>query len=179
MGILQCGYPRWLALHERQLTLMSHGSFSGDPQTLWLTENEIPDRKMQMLADFSFTDPAGIAWLTPKDYVVDGASIPRAFWTLVGSPYTGHYRRASIVHDKACDDASGNTTACRKSPRMFYQACRAGLWSIPEGTLLYIAVRIDDVWPLVPAWSRLIARLERPLYEQTPTSERMEAACRP
>ncbi len=65
---------------------MSHGGFSSHPQTLWLTENKIPDRKMQMLADFSFTDPDGVVWLTPKEYVVDGASIPRALWTLVGSP---------------------------------------------------------------------------------------------
>jgi hypothetical protein len=50
---------------------MSHGSFSGDPQTLWLTEDTISDRKMQMLADFSFTDPAGVIWLTPKEYIVD------------------------------------------------------------------------------------------------------------
>jgi hypothetical protein len=175
VGLLQRGYQRWLALHERQLTLMSHGSFSGDPQTLWLTENEIPDRKMQMLADFSFTDPAGVVWLTPKDYVVDGASIPRAFWTLVGSPYTGDYRRASIVHDKACDHASGNTSACRKAHRMFYHACRAGGCSIPEATLLYIGVRIGDVWPLVPAWSPLIAAPEGPLYEKTPTDQRIEA----
>ena len=91
--------------------MSTHGSFSSDPQTPWLTEDTISDRKMQMLADFSFIDPAGVVWLTPKGYVVDGASIPRALWTLLGSPYTGDYRRASIVHDKACDDASGSTTA--------------------------------------------------------------------
>src|SRR5437762_11786204 len=97
---------------------MLHGSFSGDPQTLWLTENKIPDRKMQMLADFSFTDRADIVWLTPTDYVVDGASIPRAFWTLVGSPYFGHYRRASIIQLKVCDVASGNHTAGRMTHRL-------------------------------------------------------------
>ena len=154
---------------------MSHGSFSGDPQTLWLTEDTIPDRKMQMLADFSFTDPAGAVWLTPKKYIVDGASIPRALWTLVGSPYTGDYRRASIVHDKACDDASGNTTARRKADRMFYHACRAGGCSIQEATLLYIGVIMGGVWPLVPAWSPSMAAREGPLYEKTPTDQRIEA----
>src|SRR5437764_14441178 len=102
---------------------------------------------MQMLADFSFTDPAGVVWLTQKDYVVDGASIPRAFWTLVGSPYTGHYRRASIIHDKACDDASGNTTALRKAHRMFYHACRAVGCSNPEATALHLVVISGAGWP--------------------------------
>jgi len=130
---------------------------------------------MQMLADFSFTDPAGAVWLTPKKYIVDGASIPRALWTLVGSPYTGDYRRASIVHDKACDDASGNTTARRKADRMFYHACRAGGCSIQEATLLYIGVIMGGVWPLVPAWSPAMAAPEGPLYEKTPTDQRIEA----
>ena len=92
-----------------------------------------------------------------------------------GLTLTDDYRRASIVHDKACDDASGNTTARRKAHRMFYHACRAGGCSIQEATLLYIGVRIGDVWPLVPAWSPLIAAPERPLYEKTPTDQRIEA----
>ena len=154
---------------------MSHGSFSGDPQTLWLTEDTISDRKMQMLADFSFTDPAGVVWLTPKEYIVDGASIPRALWTLVGSPYIGDYRRASIIHDKACDDASGNTTARRKAHRMFYHACRAGGCSIREATILYIGVRIGGVWPPVSAWSPSMAAPEGPHDEKTPTDQRIEA----
>src|SRR5437762_1448508 len=67
------------------------------------------------------------------------------------------------------------TTARRKAHRMFYHACRAGGCSIPEATLLYIGVRIGDVWPLVPAWSPLIAAPERSLYEKTPTDQRIEA----
>src|SRR5207247_9186795 len=91
------------------------------------------------------------------------------------SPYTGDYRRASIVHDKACDDASGNTTARRKADRMFYHACRAGGCSIQEATLLYIGVIMGGVWPLVPAWSPSMAAREGPLYEKTPTDQRIEA----
>src|SRR5262245_52311580 len=83
----------------------SFGKFSEEPRTLWLTEIKDGDRRMRLLADFWFDDVDGKRWLTPTAYVVDGASIPRALWTLVGSPYTGCYRRASIVHDKACDDA--------------------------------------------------------------------------
>jgi Protein of unknown function (DUF1353) len=106
----------------------------------------------EALAQFSFTDPDGKKWITPADYSVDGASIPRAVWTLVGSPYTGDYRRASVVHDKACDDAVGNPGARREADRMFYHACRAGGCSIKQAMLLYIGVRFGAWTPLVAAW---------------------------
>ena len=154
---------------------MSHGHFSGEPKSQWLTDENKADREMRLLEDFSFTDPSGTLWVTPRDYVVDGASIPRPLWTLVGSPYTGDYRRASIVHDKACDDASGNINARRAADRMFYHACRAGGCSIKEATLLYIGVRIGGVWPLVTPWSVLMVAPETPHTEKTPADQRIEA----
>ena len=130
-----------------------HGEFSPDPpETRWLTEAG-PDRNMQVLKDFWFKDPDDKTWTTPLNWRIDGASIPRALWTLVGSPYTGDYRRASIVHDKACDDAGGNADARRVADRMFYHACREGGCSIYESTLLYIGVRIGALTPAVAAWN--------------------------
>lgn len=35
----------------------------------------------------------------PAGFVYDGASIPRPLWWLIGSPFTGRYRRAALVHD--------------------------------------------------------------------------------
>lgn len=153
-----------------------HGSFSGEPEALWLTES-IVDRRMRILKDFSFKDPDGKTWKTPAQYVVDGASIPRALWTLVGSPYTGDYRRASVVHDKACDDAAGNSAARRAADRMFYHACRAGGCTVFEATILYIGVRIGALADFVPAW-RGAARessMERPRLLRTAEDERIEA----
>jgi hypothetical protein len=98
---------------------VGHGQFSSDPQAVWLTEDGTEDRNMQVLQTFSFTDPAGKAWQAPKDSVVDGASIPRALWTIVGSPYTGDYRRASIVHDVACADAGKDSKKRRAADRDF------------------------------------------------------------
>ena len=130
---------------------MNHGEFSGDPRTYWMTEAG-SDRHMRLLEEFWFRDPDGRVWTTPADYWIDGASIPRALWTLVGSPYTGDYRRASVVHDKACDEAVGDPTARRAADRMFYHACRAGGCAVIEATLLYIGVRIGALTLRVPAW---------------------------
>lgn len=131
---------------------MTLGKFSGDPQTVWLTEQGVPDRNMSVVKDFIFTDPDGKAWKTPKDSVVNGASIPRVLWTLIGSPYTGDYRRASIVHDVACDEAGKNKKKRSAADRMFFHACLAGDCSWREAIILYIGVRIGAILPDVDTW---------------------------
>ena len=154
---------------------MTHGKFSANPQATWLTERG-QDRRMKLLQDFIFTDPDGKEWLTPKGYSVDGASIPRPLWSLVGSPYTGDYRRASIVHDKACDDATGNPKARRAADRMFYHACRAGGCSVKEAWILYLGVRIGALDEAVPSWGMGIVAAERakPRTSMAPAERKME-----
>jgi hypothetical protein len=116
--------------------------FSGEPKTLWLTEKE-SDRGMRLIEAFWFRDRAGRQWDAAKGAKIDGATIPRALWTWVGSPYTGDYRRASVVHDVACVAAgSGDSPARRKADRMFYEACRAGGCSVQQSIILYVGVRI-------------------------------------
>ena len=137
-----------------------HGRFSGDPDAIWLTEGS-PDRRMCLVTEFTFTDPKGKLWITPAQYRIDGASIPRALWAIVGSPYTGDYRRASIVHDKACDDAQGDKAKRRAADRMFYHACRAGGCSIRQSTILYLGVRIGALAATVPTWRDSMAAEER------------------
>lgn len=129
-----------------------HGFFSGQPLTRWLTEDK-PDRKMVLEEAFIFTDPDGKVWEVPAGYSIDGASIPKALWSLIGSPYTGDYRRASIVHDKACDDAKKDFIARRAADRMFFHACRAGGCSTDEAKTLYLGVRIGALKDQVPLWS--------------------------
>ena len=115
--------------------------FSGEPRSVWKSESG-PDRRMQLIEDFWFEDRAGKRWDAPDKTFVDGASIPRPLWTLVGSPYTGDYRRASIVHDVACVAAGNDRSARKKADKMFFEACRAGGCSRWEATVLYIGVRI-------------------------------------
>src|SRR6516162_3729006 len=67
------------------------GSFKGDVVAQWLD----PDRSMKLTQDFGYIDPSGRPWEVPVGTIVDGASIPRIFWTLVGAPYSGKYRKAS------------------------------------------------------------------------------------
>jgi Protein of unknown function (DUF1353) len=130
---------------------MGHGEFSGEPEAVWLTEDGTEDRQMKILQDFHFADPSSKKWRAPAGSVVDGASIPRALWTIVGSPYTGDYRRASVVHDVACDEAGGDKKKRRAADRMFFHACRAGGCSIWQAILLYLGVRIGAAASEIPA----------------------------
>ncbi|AKH37966.1 MULTISPECIES: DUF1353 domain-containing protein [Nitrosomonas] len=154
---------------------MNNGSFSGKPRTLWLTESG-DDRQMQILELFTYTDPDGKVWDAPEGVIINGASIPRPLWALVGSPYTGDYRRASIVHDVACDRAKSDRKLRRAADRMFYHACRAGGCSVAQSIIFYLGVRIGAIWPLVPQWRPALrladsgARLSKSASE-----ERMEA----
>jgi hypothetical protein len=127
-----------------------HGEFSGEPLTRWCTE-DCADRKMKLEEPFHYVDPEDKTWLAPEGCEIDGASIPRALWALVGSPFTGDYRRASIVHDQACRDASGDLSKRRAADRMFFHACRAGGCTIEEATTLYLGVRIGAMGDL-PLW---------------------------
>lgn len=112
-----------------------------EPKLLWKTELG-SDRLMQLLDDFLYTDPEKKPWLVPAkpEFWVDGASIPAFLWSTVGSPYTGDYRRASIVHDFFCIKASSKERLL--ADRMFRSACIDGGCSPKQAWLLYIGVRI-------------------------------------
>lgn len=114
-------------------------AFSGNPKTEWLSDADHDDRDMRLLEDFSFTDPSGRLWWARAGAVVNGASIPPPLWSSVGSPYTGDYRRASVVHDVACDTPGVDRKA---ADVMFYQACLAGGCSKARAAVLYAGVRI-------------------------------------
>ena len=130
---------------------------------------------MQLLDPFWFRDPDGVVWDAPLDSVIDGASIPKALWSTVGSPYTGSYRRASIVHDIACERATGDVGKRRTADRMFYHACRAGGCSVAEATLLYVGVRIGGHWAAVPAWKAASPTAAGPRLQRPAADKRVEA----
>lgn len=97
-----------------------------------------PDgRRAQLLADVIYTDSKGSVWRAPKGHVVDGASIPRAFWRVIGGPWEGKYRFASVVHDVACDEKKRGWDDAAK---MFYEAMRCSGVTERQAKVMYYAV---------------------------------------
>jgi len=73
-------------------------TFNALVQAEWLPDG----RSMRLLNDITYCDKYGIEWGAYRGDVVDGASIPKIAWSLVGSPFGGKYRRASVIHDVYC-----------------------------------------------------------------------------
>lgn len=122
------------------------GIFSAPPKLEFIDTPDVPNRNVRVIEDFTFTQASdGSVWEAPSGSLVDGASIPRVLWTLVGSPFTGDYVYASIVHDVACDT---RTRLWRDTHYMFYQACLAGGTRPGRAKLMYLAVRnFGPRWP--------------------------------
>ena len=122
----------------------SSGYFEGEVVASWDSDG----RKMTLREDFSYVDPNNRRWLAPAGSVVDGASIPPAFWTFVGGPFEGQYRKASVVHDVGCVE---RTASWEDVHRMFYDACVAGGLDEQRAKVLYYAV-----YHFGPRWEPVI-----------------------
>lgn len=109
------------------------GRFFGDVVALWLKDG----RKMRLMEDFHFIDKSGKKWSAPEGSIVDGASIPRMFWASIGGPFSGRYRRASVLHDVACVE---RTEPHKKVHKMFHQAMLADKTPKAKAKEMYIAV---------------------------------------
>jgi hypothetical protein len=122
------------------------GVFSDTPKIEFIDTPNAPNRNVRVIDDFTFTEAAtGTVWEAPRGSFVDGASIPRVLWSLVGSPFTGDYVYGSIVHDVACDT---RTRPWRDTHYMFYLACLAGGTRRGRAKLMYLAVRnFGPRWP--------------------------------
>jgi hypothetical protein len=95
------------------------GHFTGTVVTEWLPDG----RKMKLREPFVYMSPTGEAWSAPKGSIVDGASIPPIVWGyVVGGPYEGKFRDASVIHDVAC---VVRTRSWQATHRAFYTAMLA------------------------------------------------------
>ena len=109
------------------------GYYNGDPVTKWNPDG----RTMTLLTELSYTDPNGVVWTAPIGSVVDGASIPRYLWSVMGGPFEGKYRNGSVLHDVAYGQHNRPSWDC---DRMFYNAMRCSGVSAAEAKTIYYAL---------------------------------------
>lgn len=119
------------------------GRFAGgEPQI----ELQPDNRTSRLLSPFAYFRPDRSHWPVPVGAFFDGASIPRVFWTLIGSPYVGAYRKAAIVHDHYC---VVKARRWQDTHRMFYEAMRCdGVGKSKAGVMYYAVRRFGPRWPL-------------------------------
>lgn len=104
-------------------------------------------REMTLLSDMGFVDAAGQDWAVKAPFSTDGASIPRAAWTIIGGPFEGPHRDAAIVHDYYCVH---RVMPWRKVHRMFYEASLNAGTDIITAKVMYAAVYLAG-----PRWGEL------------------------
>ncbi|MGB7324608.1 MAG: DUF1353 domain-containing protein [Rubripirellula sp.] len=121
------------------------GHFEGDIVATW-AEN---GRDMVLRDTFRYVDSANREWIAPAGSVVNGASIPAAFWSVIGGPFEGKYRNASVVHDVGCDEMRQSWEDVHK---MFYDACRCGGVDDSKAKMMYYAV-----YHFGPRWEPITA----------------------
>jgi hypothetical protein len=118
------------------------GRFSGQLRI----ELQDDGREVTLLEPFAYVDAAGVAWAVKAGAHLDGASIPRAFWSVVGGPFEGRYRKASVVHDWYCDVRE---RPWQRVHRMFYAAMLDSGVDELQAKMLFLAV-----WAGGPRWNQ-------------------------
>lgn len=116
------------------LSFQQTDRFVGKVVVEWLDDG----RKMKLLEDFAYIDPNGKTWKAPKGSKIDGASIPRLLWSVIGGPYEEKYRKASVVHDYYC--VKPQNESWENVHLMFYNACVTEGTSQIKAKVMYAAV---------------------------------------
>ena len=111
------------------------GEFSGDPSGRFIEAEPRP--LFELSEEFWFSDPNGLEWRVPSGTRVDGASIPPAFWSVIGGPFSGNYLQASVIHDFYCDT---KTRTAHDTHRNFYYGMRSRNIPLWQAKLMYWAV---------------------------------------
>ena len=132
------GDKSWVRFAQKQSNKWGH--YSGYVEARW--END--GRSMTLLNELRYTDPQGAVWIAPAGSQVDGASIPRSLWSLMGGPFEGKYRNASVLHDVAYDQKTKPWPEC---DRMFYNAMRcSGVGAVDAGMMYYTLRKFGRHW---------------------------------
>jgi hypothetical protein len=136
----------------------SFGVFSPGPDGRFVSGSQRP--KFRLLAPFGFKDPNGRVWEVPAGVEVDGASIPRAFWTVIGGPFEGNYLNASVVHDHFC---RVRTRTAQDTHRTFYYGMRAqGVSEAQAKKMFWAVTTFGPNWQLVGQRGRVEEGLPNP-----------------
>jgi Protein of unknown function (DUF1353) len=163
---------------DRDPTDRAFGKFEGDIVTKWSDDG----RNMTLERDFAYVDSQGKRWDAPTGAVINGASIPRLFWSVIGSPFDGKYRNASVVHDTACEFQKERWEDVH---RMFYDAMRCARVGAGKAQTMYWAVyHFGPRWQQTPTGAvtetpeqppeEIVAKAERYFNKKQFTPQQIE-----
>lgn len=117
-----------------------YGRFHGRVVTVWLESNG-EDRRMKLHpdTDLVFERASGEILVAFPGLEFDGASIPVFAWPLIGSPFTGKYRKAAVIHDQLCADRKRPSKECHWIFREMLRSLGVGRF---RARLMYVSLLI-------------------------------------
>lgn len=81
----------------------TNGIFNGDVEGKFISMPYAKRPLFELSKPLTYIHPNGSKFTAIRDYIVDGASIPRVFWSIIGGPFSGNHLQASVVHDYYTD----------------------------------------------------------------------------
>lgn len=112
---------------------MTGPKFEGRVVAMWTGR-----RDMILLEPFTLIDSAGNRWTAEVGSRINGSSIPRFLWRIVGSPYVGLHRFASVIHDVACTEHWADSPTAH---RLYYDGLIAAGVPRWKARIRWLAVR--------------------------------------
>tara|TARA_B110001452_G_C14890039_1_gene311077 strand:+ start:197 stop:556 length:360 start_codon:yes stop_codon:yes gene_type:complete len=119
---------------------MEKSKIIGEVIAKWLPDG----RKMEIQSGITFRDKDGVMWGSYHGDTVDGSSIPRVLWSIIGSPFVGKHRIASVLHDIECQSKS---MPYKQVHRMYYDVCIACGVNKYKAKAMYLGLKIG-----APRW---------------------------
>jgi len=114
------------------------GGFEGRVVVEWLDDAFVPS--VRTLEDYGFRQAKGKFWQVARGQVFDGRGMPPLFYDLVGQPYGGNFRKASIVYESATQRM---TEKWDEAQRMFFEAAVAEGVAVPEAKVMYLLLALQ------------------------------------
>lgn len=150
--------------------------FDGAFEFRWLSDKDGSHREMMLLSEVALVEASGVRWPVPKGERTDGASIPSWLWSFEGSPFTGTYRRAAVIHDYYC---RMGTLESDKVHWLFLVGMIVDGTPVDDAARKHTAVVIYDVW--VSQWGPgcgIASRASGRLSELAPASFEQDLGAR-
>ena len=131
-------------------------SYFNAPVTLKPGAIRIKDRALpfyRTAKSIEFIDARPNKWVAPSGTLTDGASIPKMFFKVIGTPQSKEFINAATLHDAYCGVGNGSlpqfhSDTWQNVHRMFYDALRVDGTSPKKAKIMYAAVYLAG-----PRWS--------------------------
>jgi hypothetical protein len=125
---------------------IEYGSFEGTVVVEWLDDPFVPT--MRLVQPFEFQQAKGTVWQVPEGHIVKGRGMPPLLRLLIGQPFYGGFRKASIVYDHATQEMK---RPWDEAQLMFLEASMAEGIVPSEAKAMYLLLRAQGSRWEIPA----------------------------